>query len=456
MTDYPDPFLLPSREKEARRAVVDISCRDVTLAYWGLHQMGKRRLVDRISEELQTKGLSVINVCVVEDIEEPILCEMCRQLKQCGVEFDDEIKESAPDPIYGYIAMIEDALRHRDKGRSRIVIILRNFDRFTSSTSILRSLIDLFDDPKGYGISIILSMTKALEMIVNRETAKVTEVPGRFYSENRRQIKPYMEQEVLDWCKSIGMGEEDGRKVWHLSMGHPYLMREAAVCLGEKPRKGWADRFKQKAEEYYGRLEAFLAKIGIDSGGNQQIRTLLDAVIHIGKHGGQASKTAEIFLRDYGLLIDGQIACADVFWENLQRYGQRIDPGREQADDDDEVKKTRQSGGRSKYRGQIRKKKQDCDAIKINDDGRTITLGGESFKVTSKAVWDFLDRLLFKEKEEHRDKWIKATGRDSNMFRGSADLVKLKNWLIFENEPGSKTICKARFKRCMGEMPDSK
>ena len=456
MTDNRNPFLLPSREKEVKRAVEVLSSRDVTLAYLGLHQMGKRCFVDRIGEELRSKGLPVVSVCVDENIEVTFF-NMCRQFRQCGVELDDEIKESAPDPIYGYIAMLEASLDSRaDKSGNRIILILRDFDRFAAGDSILKGLLNFFDDPKRYGISIILIMTKALEMIVNRETAKVTEVPGRFYSENRRQIKPYMEKEVLEWCKDLGMGEEDRRKVWHLSCGHPYLMKEAETCFEGKPRKGWVDRFNRKAEEYYSRLEEFLLKIRIDPGMNPQVHTLLDAVIRIGRFGEQVSKTAENFLSDYGLLIDGQIACSEVFWEILRRDGKMID-AKSESIAGEASKKARRSGGISKYHGStIRTKSIEHDAIIISTDGQRITLGGDVCRVTNQGVWDFIDDLLKAEKKNPGGGWWTATGDDSAMFRGTEDLVRLKNWIIFESEPGSKRICKARFKKYKSEMVDRK
>lgn len=128
-------------------------------------------------------------------------------------------------------------------------------------------------------------------------------------------------------------------------------------------------------------------------------------------------------------------------------------------------KKTRQSGGQSNYKGKmVRKRKTNNDgaevyvAINVEQSGTVISIGRERFRVTSARVWAFLDELIREEKRMPGKGWIKACGKDSNMFRGTngrydlKGLTDLKAWILWEHSPGSNGIYRARFKHTKGEL----
>lgn len=444
-----DPYLLPSRMKEIERVANEIAIGGKTIAYVGLHDMGKKLFADQLVKALEGK-VRVVNVSVCEGEEiKWTFYDICKQLRDYGVELDDDIMQDAPDPIYGYITMMQDGLRNR-KDKNPIVLILTDFDKCgPGCRSLLDRFLEIFDNPTAYLISIVIFMTRTLEMLLNRETARPTHSPGRFYQENRRAIQPYKELEVMKWCKDVGFGDKDCRMVWQFSQGHPYLMKRAAEVYREKHGKEWVDSLEKDEEvgKYHRRIEEFLGKVGVDSARNEKVHTLLDAVVRK-RHLEEISETATSFLRDYGLLANDCIICPDAFWKVLEQDG-KLSPGKpalqpieKATNEDGDADLQHRERGRSSFPdGQV------TPAFRISDQGNVIKANGESFRITRAATWSFLDKLL--KAARTSDKWVSCNGNELTVFNSTQLARRFREiWIETNCDAGSKAIRRARLRTC--------
>ena len=105
-------------------------------------------------------------------------------------------------------------------------------------------------------------------------------------------------------------------------------------------------------------------------------------------------------------------------------------------------KKREGAGGRSSLQdGKV------TEVFGIADDGRTIRADSESFKITSKKMWEVIDKLLKVAKRKGKNNWAQSNGDEIKLFRGTTDAKRFRRrWIETGNAPGCKRIDKARLR----------
>ena len=105
-------------------------------------------------------------------------------------------------------------------------------------------------------------------------------------------------------------------------------------------------------------------------------------------------------------------------------------------------KKREGAGGRSSLQdGKV------TSVFKVANEGKTIRAGSESFTITSKKMWEVIDKLLKAAKRDGKNNWAQSNGDEIKLFRGTTDAKRFRRrWIETGNAPGSKRIDKARLR----------
>ena len=211
-----DVFWLPSRLKEADRAVTELAKKCVSLSYFGLPWCNVKVFADRVVDELKTKKVH----CIELDGQSPfgdVLRNLLDGLKETGIEladYDIGAADRPEDEVRCILRLLTQILKD-GKRTKKIIFVWRELDNLAPDD--LRRLDSrIFDEPEVYNISSLVLSSKIIRSFLETRYPFVV-------GQEARSLKPYSREEIISFLRQNGKGK-NADMLWERTKGIPELL----------------------------------------------------------------------------------------------------------------------------------------------------------------------------------------------------------------------------------------